>query len=179
MQFSVPQFDRSKISDCSAVNIESTVSELLELQQEVYRAELREGATSFSAKLEAARRFSFLLREGSELKAYLITLPCSQGDLPSLDADTATIPSQPDTLYIHDLAVSKTVRGRGYGVKLVEHALCLGGDCNLKTACLVAVQQSEAFWAKFGFQVVNEPAPQIAQKLSSFGAGAAFMNKSL
>ena len=104
---------------------------------------------------------------GGNLDGYIISHPWTLGSPPPLDTLLRPLPAQPDTWYIHDLALHERARGTGAAQAIVArlaaaHALPLS---------LIAVGRSPGFWARQGFA----PATLPQGKLASYGEGAAYM----
>ena len=76
-------------------------------------------------------------------------------------------------LFIHDLVVSRASGGRGVGRIMAEHLMTLAKQLHYRQVLLVSVQDSMAFWQKFGFEPVDQPIS------SSYGEGAVFMSQTL
>ncbi len=74
-----------------------------------------------------------------------------------------------DYLFVHDLVVAGEHAGAGIGRQLAEHLL-ERAEQSFQQALLVSVQNSQPFWAKFGFQARNDH-PLSA----SYGDNAVFM----
>ncbi|CCQ11561.1 acetyltransferase, GNAT family [Pseudoalteromonas luteoviolacea B = ATCC 29581] len=56
-----------------------------------------------------------------------------------------------DQLFLHDLAVSKSVRGNKVGSQLVAHLIEAAKSIGIREIQLVSVQNSQAFWRTQGF----------------------------
>lgn len=114
------------------------------------------------------------LFEVSERPAgYVLSHPWTLGSLPALDTALGALPAQPDTYYLHDLALLPMARGIGAAGQIVsalsKHAQAMG----LPSMSLVAVNQSQAFWASQGFVVEDRPA--LADTLATYEAEARYM----
>jgi len=57
-------------------------------------------------------------------------------------------------LYLHDLALAHAARGKGIAKKLVMNLIDNAKTQGFTKILLVAVQDSDKFWAKFGFVVI-------------------------
>ena len=62
------------------------------------------------------------------------------------------LPAAADCLYIHDLAVRQAHHGTGIATRLVQALLTLATELRLSRLALVAVQDSEPFWERWGFE---------------------------
>ena len=100
-----------------------------------------------------------------------------RGSLPALNAPIGALPDQPDTFYIHDLALLPVTRGVGAAGQIVaaltKHAQAMG----FPTMSLVAVNGSVPFWERQGF--VTEDRPELTEKLAAYEDAARYMVKAL
>lgn len=107
----------------------------------------------------------------AEPAGYVFSHPAKLGHPPALNSLLNTLPSDPDTFYIHDLALLPSARGRGAAAAVVERLI--GVARAYPTMSLVAVNGSAPFWSRFGFVAENRPA--LAPKLSTYGPHTQFM----
>jgi predicted GNAT family N-acyltransferase len=63
-----------------------------------------------------------------------------------------------DHLKIGRVAVSRSVRGRGYGRQLMEHAMATARAAGHERFALSAQHDKAGFYESLGFRVVSEPA---------------------
>lgn len=168
MTFSVPAVRPMQAADIAAV---------LAIQAVCYTAIVPESRTSLLAKLAASPSTCFIAGAGGDILGYLIALPWQFASPPLLNAESCRLPSVPDCLYLHDLAVAPAGRGGGAGQLLVETFLGRLRDLRLPRACLVAIQNSAAYWARYGFRTVPPSAP-LQAKLASYGDNVHYMELS-
>jgi GNAT superfamily N-acetyltransferase len=126
------------------------------IQKNAYPKVLHEAPESFAAKIEAAPETCWGVFMERGLGAYLIALPLMGTSTVGL-GDTVfpnvVAADQADCLYLHDLAVDPSLRGKGCGEALTEHALQKAASHGMERLELVAVQGAQSFWVKFGFVV--------------------------
>ncbi|MBQ4891471.1 GNAT family N-acetyltransferase [Shewanella sp. MMG014] len=66
-----------------------------------------------------------------------------------------------DRLFLHDLAVSKALKGKGAGKKMVTELIDIAKAGHYQHIQLVAIQHSVPFWQKMGFSIdVNNVASE-------------------
>ena len=149
---------------------------IMEIQAACYTAIVPESATSMGAKLAASPdTCRVALAPDGGLLGYLLALPWTAARPPLLDAEACVLPTAPDTLYLHDLAMAPRARGMGVGQALAHQLLALA-DARGLPAHLIAIQNSQSFWARLGFV----PAPltsDLQTKLASYGAEACYMTR--
>lgn len=142
---------------------------VLRIQALAYTAIAPESAGSMQAKWQAAPRTCLVACAGPELLGYLIAVPVAFPHLPPLDAPAFELPPHPDALYLHDLALDPACRGSGAAAALVQGVLAQAEGGPWSRACLMAIQDSAPWWARFGFRPVEPPPAAVAAKLASYG----------
>ncbi|PKO88707.1 MAG: GNAT family N-acetyltransferase [Betaproteobacteria bacterium HGW-Betaproteobacteria-12] len=155
---------------------ESDIAAVLAIQAVCYTAIVPESADSLLAKRRASPGTCLIATCAGEAVGYLIALPWQCASPPLLNAPTCRLPRQPDCLYLHDLAVSASARASGAGRALVEAFLHKLQELDLGRASLVAIQDSAAYWARYGFRAVPASGP-LQAKLASYGAGVQYMER--
>ncbi len=113
------------------------------------------------------------------LAGYLFTHPWRIAAPPPLDTVLDTLPDSPDCWYVHDMALAPRTRGAGVASALYAAALASAQSLGLRASALVAVQQSQGFWSRFGYVAATDVSPLIAAKLAGYGDGAVFMTRPL
>jgi len=107
---------------------------------------------------------------------YLISAPGRFEYPPELNAMKFNLPHNPDSFYLHDVAVAPHARMTGAGKALVEKFIAKTRELNFSHACLIAVQDSQSYWQRYGFH----PARQTSvprNKLSSYGEKVEYMER--
>jgi N-acetylglutamate synthase-like GNAT family acetyltransferase len=119
---------------------------------------------------------AMLERDGMAL-AYAVTHPWRYAEPPALNVMLGALPERPTTYYIHDIALLPETRGSGAGKAIVEAVIAHAAETGMSNVSLVAVNNSQGFWKRFGFDVVAEPA--LEAKLKSYDDDARFMVRKL
>lgn len=92
----------------------------------------------------------------NELIGYAVGHPWSLSLGPvALNIVMESLPSNPDCFYIHDVAVIDHRRGQGLGKFLAQKILDVANEYHFHNIKLVSVNNSESFWQKFGFTIVE------------------------
>lgn len=151
------------------------LGQVLAIQQRCYPPQYHEPLSAFENKIGQSPRSSWLAVEAEMALAYLVTLPVDEDHFPALHAADWEPPAQPKWLYLHDLAVDPGHRGSGAGRGLVQKAFEHARASGLDGLALVAVQGSQPYWVKQGFQARQVDHQGLLAKLRSFGEGASFM----
>lgn len=153
---------------------------VLALQHACYRPDFHEPLSAFESKLSASPETCWVVAEGpASIQAYLVCLPMADENYPLLHAPNWQLPSQADELYVHDMAISPALRGRGAARRLLIQAMAHAADQGLPRLSLIAVQGSVAFWAHLGFTTRHATSAPLVRKLASFGGDATLMSRSL
>jgi len=114
------------------------------------------------------------LDDDLKVQAYVLAHAWHLRKPPALFKYMEDVPVGTETLYLHDLAVHKNVRGRGIGDLLATELIKRADAYGFQRITLVAVQGSEKFWERQGFTAV----PEIVIS-SSYGEDAVFMRQTL
>ena len=138
---------------------------------------LQERPEVFANKLALIPQGCFVLARNDSLAGYGIAHPWALGSVPALDTLMATLPPSPSCLYIHDVVVLPVARGQGAAGVLVDMFEAVARRHDLPSLALVSVHGTYVFWERFGFQTTA--APELADKLKSYGDTARYMRKSL
>jgi ribosomal protein S18 acetylase RimI-like enzyme len=149
---------------------------ILAIQALCYTELVPESEQSLQAKLRASPATCNVVCLQGSVIGYLIAVPWSFASPPLLNAATCALPAQPDSLYLHDMAIAPAARKVGAGRILVERFIEQVAELNFNCASLVAVQDSKSYWRRYGFQ----PVPQTAilkAKLLSYGANVEYMRR--
>lgn len=152
------------------------IPSVLEIQALCYTELVPESGDSLKAKLSASPATCHVACQQDRVIAYLISLPGLFDSPPELNAATCNLPPNPDSLYLHDVAVAPSARKSGAGTALVQQFIAQTGELNFSHASLIAVQNSRLYWQRHGFCPVL-PTPAIRVKLASYGNNAVYMER--
>lgn len=148
---------------------------VLAIQQRSYPSAYHEPLAAFENKLRRSPGSAWLAVSGEDTLAYLVTLPVDEAHFPALHAASWSPAPQAKWLYLHDLAVDPAHRGSGAGQRLVEQAFEHARALGLEGLALVAVQSSQPYWERQGFQAREPGHATLRETLLSFGDEACFM----
>ena len=118
-----------------------------------------------------------LLEIGERPVGYVLSHPWRSGTLPALNALLGELPANPDTYYLHDLAILAVARRMGAADFIVTALARHAAARDFASMSLIAVNNSEGFWTRHGF--VAQEVPELTGKLLTYEAGARFMVKPL
>lgn len=136
-----------------------------------------EDAAVFAERLALYPGGCLVLERDSAIDGYVVSHPWHDGAPPALDTLLHTLPDTPSTYYIHDLALMPNARGNGGAETVVAALIAHARQHHFVTITLVAVNNSQRFWRKHGFEAVNDDA--LAAKIESYGADARIMRATL
>jgi ribosomal protein S18 acetylase RimI-like enzyme len=160
---------------------------VLAIQTRCYAADLLESAATFAAKLNYSSDTCWVASgPDGQLLAYLFAQRAAYLHPPRLDSapQDSLAPARKANassdlnlvLHLHDLAVDRAARGMALGDRLVARAFAAARQAGLARLTLVAVQQSSAFWSRFGFAAPDHPLPpDLAEELASYEADACYL----
>jgi hypothetical protein len=144
---------------------------------ELVHADFYESAEVLAERQALYPNGAHLLEIGERPVGYVLSHPYRRNALPALNTRLGALPAEADSYYLHDLALLPVARRMGAGQFITEvlarHAAARG----FATMSLVAVNGSEAFWARQAFRPLD--LPELAGKLLSYDASARYMVRAL
>ena len=144
------------------------IDAVLAVQSQCYRAELIESRDALASRQRLSPDTCFVAEVDGRVRGYLFAHPWQGETPPALDTPLPALPEHCDTLFLHDMAISERLRGRGVAPRLMEKALRSARARGYRYARLVAVQGAASYWRKLGFK----PYPLGRGKLACYGDGA-------
>ncbi len=151
---------------------------LMAVQLACYGDGFMESTEVFTRRLASPVNCSLALLADGQLCAYLAAYHSVQGKVTPLHGDFEAV-AQPDTLYLHDMAVLPTRAGQGLAQALLTPLWERAQQEGLRHTALVSVQGSQGYWARHGYaQQTLQDAVQ-RQRLATYGEGASYMVRSL
>ncbi|NIA54353.1 GNAT family N-acetyltransferase [Massilia sp. TW-1] len=147
---------------------------VLAVQAACYPPAMQEPAHVVLARLAASPRTVLVARDDAGVCAYLFAYPSRLGRVTPLGAPFA-VAAEPDTLYLHDVAVAPRAAGQGVARRLVARLHDDAAVRGLRHAALVSVQDSLEFWESLGYA----PAAGDHAALATYPGAAHYMTKRL
>ncbi|MGO4704543.1 GNAT family N-acetyltransferase [Microvirga sp. 2MCAF38] len=154
--------------------VESDLSGVIRAADMIHAAH-PEDASVFVERLRLYPAGCHVLESSEGITGYMISHPWRFAEPPALNSALGELPAVPSTYYIHDIALLPEGQGRGYALTAVERAKAQAQHAGLATISLVAVNNSDMFWKRRGFEEYSSPA--LAAKLKSYGDDAKFMTR--
>lgn len=160
---------------------EADLAAVLAIADEVHPA-FPEDAQVFAERLRLypAGCLVFSAKEG--IAGYVVSHPWRAMDPPALNSRLGELPGQPETYYIHDIALLSELRGTGAAALVVALLLARAAKEKLATVSLVAVNESASFWERHGFRkITSDKIVDVAliRKLRGYSDTATFMVRQL
>ena len=156
----------------------SDLADLLSVQLACYGEGFVESGEVFARRLANPAQCSLVLKDGGRVCAYLAAYDSMLGKVTPLHGDFEVVP-QPDTLYLHDMAVLPPLAGRGLARALLDPLWRQAQARGLRQSALVSVQGSQGFWERHGYAAQPLHDAAQSQRLAAYGAGAVYMVRGL
>jgi len=118
-----------------------------------------------------------VLEQNGALAAYVVSHPWVDHAPPALNMMLVSLPGNPSTYYLHDIALLPEARGGGAAAEMVASLALQAQVERLPSLSLIAVNGSAGFWQRQGFEAVLDSA--LVEKLRSYGDDAQFMMRRL
>lgn len=137
-----------------------------------------EGRDCFQNRLALNPAGCFVLSdEVGTVGGYLIAYPWRHEGVPALNTLIEALPQDADVVYLHDLAITPSLRGGGHSRPIVERLAQQTRADGWPALTLVAVNDAVAFWQGHGFVVHDSPA--LRAHLAGYGSSARYMVRRL
>ncbi|MFH5926721.1 GNAT family N-acetyltransferase [Roseomonas xinghualingensis] len=107
----------------------------------------------FAERLRLAPETCLLLEMAGAAAGYVLAHPWYRGRPPALDSLIGVLPSAPEVLYLHDIALLPAARGTGAGREAVR---LVGNRARGLPMALVAVGGASGFWEGQGFRRMRD-----------------------
>jgi len=151
---------------------------VLAVQAACYPPSMQEAAGVVLARLAVAPNTCLVAVDAGGICGYLFAYPSLLGVVTPLGAAFEPA-SQPDTLYLHDLAVAPRAHGCGLARRLVTQLLAQASRQGIAASSLVSVQETATFWASLGYRPADVDCPQSRVALATYPGAARYMTRTL
>ena len=136
-----------------------------------------EDGAVFAERLALFPAGCLVLESSGVVAGYVVAHPGRVLAPPALNARIGALPSEADCLYLHDIALAPSARGRGLAAVALERLVAVARAAGLPRIALVAVAGTGRFWTQHGFEPVDAPA--LAPKLATYDSEARLMLRRL
>ncbi|MEC4723725.1 GNAT family N-acetyltransferase [Noviherbaspirillum sp. CPCC 100848] len=157
---------------------QADVPEVMRVQAGCYHPSMLESEGAIRARLKTVPDLSWVAQANGRISAYLVAYRSRLGKLGALGAPFNVAPD-PDTLYLHDLAVDTACKGQGMGPLLVRMALDRACSESLAYSSLISVQSSRDFWERQGYSIWRRLDARQADQLRTYPGQAWYMVNTL
>ena len=156
----------------------SDLADLLAVQLACYGEGFVESGEVFARRLASPANCSLVLEQGGTVCAYLAAYRSAHGKVTPQHREFEAA-AQPDTLYLHDMAVLPAHAGQGLARALLQPLWAQARSSGLQHTALVSVQGSQAYWERQGYAVQHLHDATQQARLASYGEGAVYMARAL
>ena len=156
----------------------SDLADLLAVQLACYGEGFVESGDVFARRLASPANCSLVLERGGEVCAYLAAYRSVRGKVTPLHGDFEAV-AQPDTLYLHDMAVLPAHAGQGLAGELLQPLWAQAASQGMRHSALVSVQGSQAYWERHGYLLQPLAGALQRERIASYGEGAVYMARTL
>ena len=148
------------------------------IQAGAYAVDLLEDDATLHARLCGFPDTAWVAEGPSGVCAYLVAYRSVLDKVSPLGGHFES-PENANCLYLHDLAIDARAAGQKLGSLLVAQALLAAQQQGLAYSALVAVQNSQAFWQRFGYQSRTLAEPQQQLQLATYPGQGIYMAQAL
>lgn len=171
--------DEGRPSSCAVRPLQlADLPAVMEIQRLCYGDAYVEGQALFARRLASPANCSLVALHGGAVVAYLAAYWSVVAKVTPLHGDFEACP-QPDTLYLHDMAVHPAQAGQGLTRRLLAPLWPQALRRGMRYSALVSVQGSQDYWCRHGYSVYPLQDPLQQQRLRSYGDEAVYMLRAL
>ena len=134
--------------------LDSDLKDILNIQSKVYSKNLLESPESIISKVRVSSDTCFVHVTNEKINSYCLTYPYPKLTSPPLNNILKEI-TLSQNIFLHDLSVTPEFSGNGIARKMISKLFEICSSQNFNSITLIAVQNSETFWQKFGFKIIK------------------------
>ncbi len=127
----------------------------------------------FEEKLRLFGAGCMVLTRDGTIVGYGVAHPWLLDDVPALNSFLGALPSEPQCIFIHDVALLPEARACGAGRAFVQHVSRIAAAMRLPNLALVSVYDTHHLWGRYGFEIRETEA--IRGKMGQYGSTARYM----
>ena len=149
------------------------IEDLMILERHSFSEGLGESEDSFLQSAEVYPKGSLLLYIDNEIAGSIFFHPYLLGEIQEIKSCVSKLTGKENCMYLHSFSIHPQFRGKGLAHILFDYFEKISKEEGYDVQALVAVQNSERFWKKYGFEPVrqisygNAPAVYMTRKTIS------------
>jgi ribosomal protein S18 acetylase RimI-like enzyme len=147
---------------------------IMQIQVESYFVIEPEPLSVLKSKWILSPETCLVSEENQNIIGYCLAHPWEDNSAPALNLEVKRISADASGIFIHDLAVAPNSRRCGVGKEIYFCLLSYALQNKFKYLSLVAIQNTQYFWERFGFK-----STKIEKPLLSYGANSMYMKLEL
>ena len=134
----------------------NNIEDLMLLEKKCFSESLAEGKDSFFHAAEIYPKGSVLLYIKDKIAGALFFHPYFEGKVQKIKSTGITLTGEENCMYLHSFSIHPDFRGKGLTQILFDHFNNVSLEEGYKIQALMAVQGSEEFWVRYGFESVRQ-----------------------
>ncbi len=158
---------------------EADLRAVLAIQAELFTDDLQEDISILRRRCELFPDGCWVVTDQDRVVGYLVSNPWTLRCPPMLGTYLPDLPDAPEGIYLHDVGVASSMKGRGVGKHVVRAFLEFARERSFPAISLVAVMDSRGFWEKQGFQLVALAEASRQSLADHYGPAACYMTMGL
>ena len=124
----------------------------------------------------------FVAEFENSIIGYILSHPTYLAKPPRINTKLGNISADVNSYFIHDVSISAEYRKKGIANALIQAIIDHAKSQNYPTLTLIAVQNSELFWSKYGFESMSfdrEKQLELDNILAEYHCNLNYMVKAL
>jgi GNAT superfamily N-acetyltransferase len=153
----------------------SDLDAALDIQADAYELFLHTDRAAYEGLLQFYPQGCWVAVVDQKIAGYMMSHPSCYTAPPALGKTPDEQSIQPDCYFINDVAVGNSFRGIGVASGFAKQAIQLAIAGQYSRVTLIAVQDSQIFWGRFGFEVADIPSELQTKIRQVYGQDACYM----
>lgn len=130
----------------------NNIEDLMLLEKKCFNESLKESREAFLNIAEIFPKGAVLLYSDNRIIGTLFFHPCIKDSTRKLKNDKFTLEGNEDCMYLHSFSIHPDFTGKGLAHILFDYFNSVTSEEKITQQSLVAVQNSENFWMRYGFK---------------------------
>ena len=132
------------------------IDDLMLLEEKCFNGDLLEDRDSFLYATNIYPKGAVLLYVGDSIAGSLFFHPYMEGVIQDINSINSILTGNENCMYLHSFSIHPSFRGKGLTHILFDHFNQVSLNDGYFIQALVAVQNSELFWMRYGFNSVKQ-----------------------
>ena len=134
----------------------NNIEDLMLLEKECFTESLEEDRNSFLHAADIYPKGSVLLYIKGKIAGSLFFHPYMEGVIKDINSNNFVLSGKENCMYLYSFSIHSDFKGKGLTHILFDHFNKVSLEEGYNVQALIAIQNSERFWMRYGFNPVRQ-----------------------